>query len=305
MSKKPLTTMPIFSGISRRRLLQALALSPLLSTWPALAASRPDLQRIIALEWLPAELLMALGVVPMAIADTHDYQVWVKEPALPASVINVGQRTEPNMELMQQLEPSLLLISREYGPNNSQLTPIAPVLMLTANDGTGKPLQQSIRSLNLLATHLALPQRAAEHIARYHALLEQTRLRVQAAAAKPLLLITFLDTRHVLVFGANSLFQEVMDDVGLTNAWQEETSFWGSISIGIERLAAIKDAHVLCFDHDSRDIVAQVSRTPLWQSLSFVRSNQFSVVPAVWYYGSTFSAMRFCHLLSDLLGKPA
>uniref|UniRef100_UPI00352A8BC5 ABC transporter substrate-binding protein n=1 Tax=Rahnella sp. Larv3_ips TaxID=1896943 RepID=UPI00352A8BC5 len=94
---------PHFPGITRRQVLQALALSPLLASMPTFSASTPDLSRIIALEWLPAELLIALGVMPMAIADIPNYELWVEEPKLAPTVIDVGQRTEPNMEFIQQL----------------------------------------------------------------------------------------------------------------------------------------------------------------------------------------------------------
>lgn len=293
---------PLFPDLNRRRLLQALALSPLLSALPSLAASRPDLQRIIALEWLPAELLIALGVMPMGVADTRDYRLWVKEPQLDGSVIDVGQRMEPNKELMQQLNPSLLLISQGYGPNGSQLLPIAPVLTLTANDGAGRPLHQAINSLNKLASYLDLQDRAAKHLAGYYNVLTQTREQVRPIAQQPLLLFSFLDTRHVLVFGQGSMFQEVMGELGLTNAWQAETSFWGSVSVGIERLASIKNARALCFEHGDSAVFEQVSRTPLWQSLPFVREKQLNVVPAVWFYGATFCAMRFCRTLAQTLG---
>ncbi|MFI3310405.1 Fe(3+)-hydroxamate ABC transporter substrate-binding protein FhuD [Ewingella allii] len=289
--------------LSRRRLLQALALSPLLAAIPSFATSRPDLSKIIALEWLPAELLIALGVMPMGVADIRNYNLWVDEPKLPAQVIDVGQRMEPNMELMQQLKPSLLLVSQGYGPNAKQLAPIAPVLGLTANDGSPNPLQQAIRSLNKLASYLDLQERAAQHLKIYHDLLDTTRTQVQPFAQKPILLFSFLDTRHVLVFGKGSLFQEIMLDLGLTNAWQGESSFWGSVSVGIERLAAVKNAHAICFGHGDADVYAQVSRTPLWQSMPFVREKQLSMVPAVWFYGATFSAMRFCRILTATLGK--
>ena len=93
-------------------------------------------------------------------------------------------------------------------------------------------------------------------------------------------------------------------ELGLTNAWQGEGSFWGSVSVGVERLTSIKNARVLCFEHDNADMMAAVAKTPLWQSMPFVRANQFSIVPAVWYYGATFSAMNFCKLLTRTLGKP-
>ena len=49
--------------ITRRRLLIAMALSPLLWQMRGAQAADVDPQRVVALEWLPAELLLALGVL--------------------------------------------------------------------------------------------------------------------------------------------------------------------------------------------------------------------------------------------------
>ncbi len=113
---------------TRRRLLTALALSPLLYSLSGWAVNPPkiDSQRVVALEWLPVELLLALGVTPYGVADTHNYRLWVEEPELPTSVIDVGQRTEPNLELLQQMAPSLILMSEGFGPSAEKLAPIAP-----------------------------------------------------------------------------------------------------------------------------------------------------------------------------------
>ena len=46
--------------ISRRRLLTAMALSPLLWQMNTAHAAAIDPNRIVALEWLPVELLLAL-----------------------------------------------------------------------------------------------------------------------------------------------------------------------------------------------------------------------------------------------------
>ncbi|HAB72972.1 MAG TPA: Fe(3+)-hydroxamate ABC transporter substrate-binding protein FhuD, partial [Pantoea sp.] len=125
--------------ISRRRLLAALALTPWLSALP-LRAALPEQQRIIALEWLPTELLLALGVAPLAVADTRNYNIWVGEPPLPPQTVDVGLRTEPNLELMTQLHPSLILCSNGYGPPPEKLKRIAPIMGFDLNRGDGKPL---------------------------------------------------------------------------------------------------------------------------------------------------------------------
>ena len=94
--------------ISRRRLLTAMALSPLLWQMNTAHAAAIDPNRIVALEWLPVELLLALGIVPYGVADTINYRLWVSEPPLPDSVIDVGLRTEPNLELLTEMKPSFM-----------------------------------------------------------------------------------------------------------------------------------------------------------------------------------------------------
>ncbi len=89
-------------------------------------AATLDPQRIVALEWLPAELLLALGVTPYGVADIPNYNLWVNEPALPSSVIDVGLRTEPNLELLTQMKPSFIVWSAGYGPSPEKLARIAP-----------------------------------------------------------------------------------------------------------------------------------------------------------------------------------
>ena len=81
--------------ISRRRLLTAIAFCP---SWQMNTAHAAviDPNRIVA-RWLPVELLLALGIVPYGVADTINYRLWVSEPPLPDSVIDVGLRTEPTL----------------------------------------------------------------------------------------------------------------------------------------------------------------------------------------------------------------
>ena len=112
--------------LSRRRLLTAMALSPLLLKMNLARAAAVDPHRIVALEWLPVELMMALGVTPYGVADIPNYRLWVNEPALPDSVIDIGLRTEPNLELLTQMKPSFLFWSAGYGPSEETMARIAP-----------------------------------------------------------------------------------------------------------------------------------------------------------------------------------
>ncbi len=286
--------------ITRRRLLTALALSPLMQ-FASPRAALPESSRILALEWLPTELLLALGVAPLGVADVHNYTIWVGEPPLPAGTIDIGLRTEPNMELMTQLAPSLILHSSGYGPRAETLQRIAPTMGFSLHSGDGKPLSAARHSLQTLGAHIGRSAQAEQHLQWVDQQLAAARQRLQTRAGRPLLLMSLLDSRHAIVFGQNSLFLEVLQQLGLTSAWQGETNFWGSAVIGIERLAEAGDVTAICFAHDNERDMQQVMKTALWQALPFARSGHFHRVPAVWYYGATLSAVRFAQVLENAL----
>ncbi|WP_407208820.1 Fe(3+)-hydroxamate ABC transporter substrate-binding protein FhuD [Citrobacter sedlakii] len=290
--------------LTRRRLLTAMALSPLIWQMSQARAASVDPHRIVALEWLPVELLLALGITPYGVADIPNYRLWVNEPPLPASVIDIGLRTEPNLELLTEMKPSYMFWSTGYGPSPEKLARIAPGRGFNFSDGN-KPPAVARKSLNEMAQLLNLDAAAARHLSEFDRFIESKKPRFVQRGTRPLLLITLLDARHMLVFGPNCLFQEVLDEYGIRNAWQGETNFWGSTAVGIDRLAAYKDADVLCFDHGNTKEMATLMRTPLWRAMPFVREGRFQRVPAVWFYGATLSTMHFVRILDNALGGKA
>lgn len=191
--------------ISRRRLLTAMALSPLLWQMNTAHAAAIDPNRIVALEWLPVELLLALGIVPYGVADTINYRLWVSEPPLPDSVIDVGLRTEPNLELLTEMKPSFMVWSAGYGPSSEMLARIAPGRGFNFSDGK-QPLAMARKSLTEMADLLNLQSAAETHLAQYEDFILSMKPRFVKRGARPLLLTTLIDPRHMLVFGPNSLF---------------------------------------------------------------------------------------------------
>ena len=290
--------------ISRRRLLTALALSPLLLKMNTARAAAIDPHRIVALEWLPVELMLALGIAPYGVADIPNYNMWVNEPKIPASTIDIGLRTEPNLELLTQMKPSYLVWSAGYGPSPETLARIAPGRGFTFSDGK-KPLTMARHSINEMAQLLDREAAAKEHLDHFDSFIDALKPRFAARGNRPLLMVTLLDARHVLVFGKNCLFQEVLDRFNIHNAWEGEMTFWGSTTVGIDRLAQFRDVDVLCFDHGNDREMQSLMATPLWQAMPFVREQRFQRVPAVWFYGATLSAMHFARVLDGALGGKA
>lgn len=289
---------------SRRRLLTAMALSPLLLKMGSARAAAVDPHRIVALEWLPVELLLALGITPYGVADVPNYNLWVNEPALPDSVIDIGLRTEPNLELLTQMKPSYMVWSAGYGPSADVLARIAPGRGFTFSDGK-KPLTMARQSLQEMAQLIGREPAARAHLNEFDAFIDSMKPRFAKRGDRPLLMVTLLDARHMLVFCPNCLFQEPLDAFGIPNAWQGETTFWGSTAVGIDRLGEFKDVDVLCFDHGNERDMQALMATPLWQSMPFVRTGRFYRAPAVWFYGATLSAMHFVRVLDRVMGGQA
>ena len=289
---------------SRRRLLTAMALSPLLLKMGSARAAAVDPHRIVALEWLPVELLLALGITPYGVADVPNYNLWVNEPALPDSVIDIGLRTEPNLELLTQMKPSYMVWSAGYGPSADVLARIAPGRGFTFSDGK-KPLTMARQSLNEMAQLIGREPAARAHLNEFDTFIDSMKPRFAKRGDRPLLMVTLLDARHMLVFCPNCLFQEPLDAFGIPNAWQGETTFWGSMAVGIDRLGEFKDVDVLCFDHGNERDMQALMATPLWQSMPFVRAGRFYRAPAVWFYGATLSAMHFVRVLDKVMGGQA
>ena len=94
---------------------------PLLCWLPLAEPAEP---RIAALSWEPAEHLLQLGITPLTVADAADYRDWVVHPTLPAEVVNVGSRTEPNLERLAQLHPELILITPLLDRKLGEISPI-------------------------------------------------------------------------------------------------------------------------------------------------------------------------------------
>lgn len=280
----------------RRRWLAGLAV--LLFLLPGLALAAP---RLATLDWTIAETLTALGMPPQGVAQTAAYREWVAKPALPDTVVDLGLRVQPNLELLADLAPDRILISPMFAtlePRLSRIAPVSTVSLYAGSDDLWPDLLAATRKIARLGGKPSAAER----------LIETTESRIAQLrdglpeAKRPLLMVQVMDARHVRVFGDHSLYQAVTERLGLANAWQGTTNAWGFSLVGLEALAGL-DAQLVVIDPLPVGVEEALADNGLWQHLAAVREGRVLRLPPVWSFGGLPSAQRFAEQLTVALER--
>ncbi|GAC1039368.1 ABC transporter substrate-binding protein [Pseudomonas sp. No.117] len=282
--------------LSRRECLLGLACAWAL---PALAASAP-LQRLVALDWGLVQTLLALGMVPVASAENGLYRSSVREPALPPQVLELGLRSEPNLELLAQLRPQLILLGGDQRPLQARLAGLAPCEVYETSD-QGSPCEQAAALTLAIGQRLGCDARAEAYVARAWATLAQARTRLAEQDRETLQVISVIDERRAMVFGHGSLFDDVLTRLGQHNAWSGATNGWGYATVGFEQLASAPQARLVYFNA-TPGLEQRLAGNALWRNLPSVRQGRAILLPEVLFYGTLPSAVTFAELLSRRLG---
>lgn len=264
----------------------------LLLTGLALDASAQD---IASIDWTLAETLSALGAPPAAVAQVNDYHSWVGKPHLPEGTSDLGLRTQPNLEQLAQHPPERILISPMFAslaPRLGRVAPVESLTLYTPDDDTWTQMLTLTRELGEL---VGRPRAAEALIASTETRLEELRDRLPSDPS-PLLVVQFMDERHVRVFGENGLFQVALDRLGLENAWQEETNYWGFSLVGVEELLEV-EARLVVIEPYPTGVEEKLANSALWQHHSSVRDGNMITLPPAWSFGALPSAQRFAELL--------
>ncbi|MEO3435137.1 iron-siderophore ABC transporter substrate-binding protein [Inquilinus sp. CAU 1745] len=291
----------MFSKEFGRRAFVAGCACAAVAPWP-LRAAEPVPERIVSLDYGLATTLLALGVTPVGVAGAVEWHKWVVEPELPPEVADVGLDREVNVEVLAALDPDLILAT----PYVAHLTPllerIAPVEIYGIYTAERRPLALSVAATRDIGALIGRPDAAEAYIGRADRFLSDCAARLSGIDAPPLALVNFMDARHARIYGGGSLYQGVLDRLGLENAWTGPSNDWGFQTIGIEMLAtASPDLRLVSFEPIPPDVLPTLDHSPLWTQLPFVREGRVSTLPSTLMFGMVPAALRFASLITDHL----
>ena len=281
--------------LSRRRLLCAAALAVL----PAQA--RPSLRhrqpRVITLEYHATEMVLALGVTPVGVADTSGYRRWVGvEKARLTAAINVGNRQQPSLETIAMLQPDLIVaVDFRHASLKALLERIAPTLMLSSGEREG--LTAVFEDHRQLALALGLESRAALALTALDDCLARARNRLAAAgwAGKPLAILQHIaGVPQMWAFTGNSVPGGVQKALGLGGPWLHESARQGITVKTVEELLVLDVTLAL--------LGGAPPQTAVWKQAPAVRHERLLVLPGgLWPFGGPVSTTRLVRALSAAL----
>ena len=290
---------------SRRRFVATAILSALAvactRNQAGIEISRPipkNPTRIVALEWVYIEDLLALGIQPIGVADIRGYKQFVNiQPALVDSVVDVGTRQEPSLEAIAQLEPDLILgVELRHELIYDTLSSIAPTLLFNPYPPSDGPNQLEEMEQTFLAIADAVNRRdAGEKVLqnmRQTFKTAQQQLRSADFTGSPFLLAHFIPgTSQPRLFTDNAMAVQVLTQIGLKNAWKGEIDRFGFNTVGVEALLAVQQVNLL-YVAEAEDLQwQQFQNNPVWKGLEFVKDSRVYPIGAdTWLFGGPKSA---------------
>ncbi|MEX0332992.1 iron-siderophore ABC transporter substrate-binding protein [Vibrio tubiashii] len=260
-------------------------------------------KKVVALDWVLTETVLSLGVDLEGVADTNGYQQWVVEPSLDSDVIDVGSRREPNLELLTDIKPDVILISKHMAAAYEQLNKIAPVLVYSVYSEEKQPLASAKSITTSLGKLFDKEQRAKQVIEQTDQRLANNGEKVVSAGKsdKPLLFARFINDKTLRIHSQGSLAQDTISAMGLKNDWQEQTNLWGFTTTGTEKLAEHQKANVMIFGPLKQEERQKLTKSPLWQAMEFTRTDSVYELPAIWTFGGLIAAQRFSDHITEQL----
>lgn len=300
--------MPDMAGaLDRRRFLRIASALPL-----GLLAGGARQARaaggICALDWTSAQALLSLGIVPHGLPEIDRYRRSVIEPAVPEGVPDIGARAEPNLELLDRLAPARFVTDGMLSAVRGRLERIAPLILYQSFDtGSGESegrngqLAFAIASLRGLAGELGVPEAAELAVARLDRALDEARARLTGVVTRPLYVLSVLDGRRVLIHGRNSLYQALLDRLGIANAWTGPSGPYGHATVTMDRLTGRPEAGLVNIGSEGKRALEALAALPLFAGLPFLREGRVTILPPILFYGGVPTAERFVRLLGERL----
>ncbi|MBV6622437.1 MAG: iron-siderophore ABC transporter substrate-binding protein [Rivularia sp. (in: Bacteria)] len=254
--------------------------------------------RIVALEWVYVENLLALGIQPVGIADIKGYKNFVNiKPQLADSVVDIGTRAEPSIEAIAKLKPDLILgVEQRHKEIYILLKSIAPTFLFNPYPSAKKANQ--LEEMQQTFTKIA---KTVNREDKGKLILDEMQQSFDNAK-KQLDNIKVSENKFVLaqlsnsgpqlrLFSDNSMAVQILNKIGLENAFEGKFDAFGFNTVWVEALPEVEDTNFIYISADNNVYWQNLQNNPVWKGLEFVQQNRvYPIEPDTWVFGGPLSA---------------
>jgi ferric hydroxamate transport system substrate-binding protein len=266
-------------------------------------------QGFVALEWVYAENLLALSILPKGVADIRGYQQYVNIPTpLDPNTTDVGTRQEPSLEAIASLNPEIIFGTQlRHETIYQDLSKIASTKLYNPYPEPGQLDQfQEMEQTFLAIAELTNRRSQGEQVlAQLRDRLAQASKSLSSVANRPILLGQFLgNTPQLRLFTDNAMAMGLLNQMNLKNAWTGKPDRYGFNTVWIEALPAVQQAHFLYVAPENDAEFNKLQNNPVWQGLEFVRENRVTSLGSdTWLFGGALSAQIIVERVTAALTK--
>ena len=259
-------------------------------------------QRIIALDEITMEILLALDIKPIAATQPNITGSKIQKFAEKSEgVISLGKESQPNIEKMVQLNPDFILGFYLSADQYQLFSKIAPTVSL---DYVQTGWKEALLQIGEITGKTAQAQKL---LAQYQQRIQQFKAQINPQLKNKTISISrFYSGYQIPEFRTAFSFPgSILSELGLPFP-QVQTQLTTNpdqtyISVNLERLNLL-DADVLfvALDAEAQDSFQSYQKSLLWQTLDVVKNKQvYQVNSSYWIFGNILSA----HAILDDLYK--
>lgn len=257
--------------------------------------------RVVGTEWVVVEDLVALGVMPVGVADVKGYTDWVKAEPLDNTVTDIGTRGEPSFDTVASLDADLIVATTDLPENViTQLEDLAPVFVITPADAS-RQIDQAKDNLREIAEATGAEEAATAAIDDYdRAVAEGRDALADAGLAGTRVAFTdgWIADGQVSLrpYAEGSLLSDINTELGLEAPWKMEGDpVYGLATIDVEALTKLEtDRFVYIGSAVDGDFTDELKDNAVWTSLPFVQDgNVDRLDDGIWMFGGPSSMTQY------------
>lgn len=227
--------------------------------------------KVVALDFFIVDILVSLGVTPTGIAGTGDTRVpyYLKDKV--RTFTDVGERKEPNLEVMTSIKPDLIIANPERAKTiKGELEKIGTSIAL--NDKSYKAILDDVDLLGDVFSKQTEAKKVREDLENK---IKTTKEKVKG---NPSVLVLGAFDDEISVWIKDSFVGSLLGDAGVNYMFdgpKESTEGKADIAtLTVERLAELNPDYLFVYGTS----VAKLKENPVFKNLKAVKENHFMEV---------------------------